>query len=43
MKVAAQPFYGDQAIDQSVATWGASKDWASDPQLAAAGIVLGSA
>lgn len=34
-------FYGDQAIDRSVATWGAAPDWASDPELASAGVVLG--
>ncbi len=34
-------FYGDQAIDRSVATWNAQPDWASDPQLASAGVVLG--
>jgi hypothetical protein len=34
-------FYGDTAIDRSVATWGGQPDWASDPQLRAAGIVIG--
>jgi hypothetical protein len=34
-------FYGDQVIDRSVATWNAQPDWASDPELASAGVVLG--
>jgi hypothetical protein len=34
-------FYGDEAIDQSMATWNAEPDWASDPQLKAAGVVIG--
>ena len=34
-------FYGDAAIDRSVNTWGGAPDWASDPQLKAAGIVIG--
>jgi hypothetical protein len=34
-------FYGDPAIDRSVATWSGQPDWASDPQLKAAGIVIG--
>jgi len=34
-------FYGDTAIDRSVATWNAEPDWNSDPALAAAGIVIG--
>ena len=28
-------FYGDQAIDRSVATWNAAPDWNSDPELKA--------
>ena len=34
-------FYGDSAIDRSINTWGGAPDWASDPQLRAAGIVIG--
>lgn len=34
-------FYGDAAIDRSIATWGGGPDWASDPQLKSAGIVIG--
>ncbi|HKO20442.1 MAG TPA: hypothetical protein VJU82_16320, partial [Acidobacteriaceae bacterium] len=34
-------FYGDAAIDRSVATWSGQPDWASDPQLKAAGTVIG--
>jgi hypothetical protein len=33
--------YGDRAIDRSIATWTAQPDWASDPQLASAGVVIG--
>jgi hypothetical protein len=33
--------YGDQRIDRSVQTWSGQPDWASDPQLSAAGIVIG--
>lgn len=33
-------FYGDQAIDRSVATWGAEPDWKSDPLLTKAGLVI---
>jgi hypothetical protein len=33
-------FYGDKAIDRSVATWNAEPDWASDPALISAGVVL---
>jgi hypothetical protein len=36
-------FYGDQRIDRSIATWTGMKDWASDPDLKAAGIVIGPA
>jgi hypothetical protein len=32
--------HGDQRIDRSVATWGGSPDWASDPDLSSAGIVI---
>jgi hypothetical protein len=34
-------FYGDAAIDRSLATWGGETGWASDPQLSAAGTVIG--
>lgn len=34
-------FYGDQAIDRSVATWSAEPDWASDPELKSAELVIG--
>jgi hypothetical protein len=34
-------FYGDQAIDRSIATWNAEPDWASDPELKSAGLVIG--
>jgi hypothetical protein len=34
-------FYGDERIDRSVATWGGEPDWASDPQLNSAGVVIG--
>lgn len=36
-------FYGDAAIDRSIATWGGQPDWASDPQLKSAGVVIGPA
>jgi hypothetical protein len=36
-------FYGDAAINRSDATWMAAPDWASDPQLNAANLVLGPA
>jgi hypothetical protein len=34
-------FYGDSAIDRSIATWEGQPDWQSDPQLKNAGIVIG--
>jgi hypothetical protein len=34
-------FYGDTAINRSVATWDGHPDWASDPALISAGIVIG--
>jgi hypothetical protein len=34
-------FYGDQAIDRSIATWGAEPDWNTDPELTKAGVVIG--
>ncbi len=34
-------FYGDKAIDRSVATWNLAPDWNTDPQLKAAGVVIG--
>jgi hypothetical protein len=33
--------YGDEAINRSVATWNAEPDWATDPQLGSAGVVIG--
>lgn len=33
-------FYGDRAIDRSIATWNAEPDWATDPQLKSAGLVI---
>ena len=33
-------FYGDQRIDRSLATWNAEPDWASDPALLSAGVVM---
>jgi hypothetical protein len=34
-------FYGDDAIDRSNNTWSGTPDWASDPQLMSAGLVIG--
>jgi len=34
-------FYGDPRIDRSLATWNAEPDWASDPALLSAGVVIG--
>jgi hypothetical protein len=34
-------FYGDERIDRSLATWGGEPDWASDPELKSAGVVIG--
>jgi hypothetical protein len=34
-------FYGDKNIDRSVATWNAEPDWASDPALSSASLVVG--
>ena len=28
-------------MDRSIATWGAQPDWASDPELKSAGLVIG--
>src|ERR1017187_3433469 len=36
-------FYGDKSIDRSVATWNAEPDWAADPALQSAGLVVGPA
>jgi hypothetical protein len=36
-----QNVYGDERIDLSVATWSGHPDWASDPDLAKAGLVMG--
>jgi hypothetical protein len=33
--------YGDTRIDRSVATWNAAPDWANDPQLTSADLVIG--
>jgi hypothetical protein len=33
--------YGDNAIDASASTWGAAPDWAGDPQLRSANMVIG--
>ena len=35
--------YGNERMDRSIATWGAQPDWASDPQLKQAGLIIGSA
>jgi hypothetical protein len=35
--------YGDKRIDRSLATWNAGPDWASDPDLVSAGLVIGPA
>ncbi|HVT97248.1 MAG TPA: hypothetical protein VHE33_07045 [Acidobacteriaceae bacterium] len=35
--------YGDQAISRSAATWGGGPQWAADPDLASAGVVIGPA
>lgn len=32
--------YGDQRINRSIATWRAEPDWASDPELASASLVI---
>jgi hypothetical protein len=34
-------FYGDAAIDRSMSTWNGAPDWASDPLLHKAGVVIG--
>jgi hypothetical protein len=34
-------FYGDERITRSLKTWSAQPDWASDPDLKSAGIVIG--
>jgi hypothetical protein len=36
-----QNVYGDQRMDRSVATWSGQPDWAADPDLVSAGIVIG--
>jgi hypothetical protein len=33
--------YGSDRLDRSIATWSAHKDWASDPDLKSAGVVIG--
>jgi hypothetical protein len=35
--------YGDERIDRFVSTWAGSPDWASDPDLAKAGLIIGPA
>lgn len=34
-------FYGDERIDRSIKTWAGTADWASDPDLKSASIVIG--
>jgi hypothetical protein len=36
-----QNLYGDPRMDRSVATWNGTPDWASDPELRSAGLVIG--
>ena len=36
-----QNLYGDPRMDRSVATWSGAPDWASDPELKSAGLVIG--
>ena len=36
-----QNVYGDQRMDRSVATWSGQPDWATDPDLASSGLVIG--
>ena len=36
-----QNLYGDPRMDRSVATWSGTPDWASDPELKAAHLVIG--
>ena len=36
-------FYGNAAIERSIATWSAHKDWATDPDLKSARLVIGPA
>lgn len=33
--------YGNERMDRSIATWNAEPDWASDPELKSAGLVIG--
>jgi len=33
--------YGDEQIDRSATTWSGQPDWASDPNLQKAGLVIG--
>lgn len=35
--------YGNDRMDRSIATWNAHKDWANDPELKSAGVVIGPA
>lgn len=36
-----QNVYGDQRINRNIATWGGGRNWASDPDLKTAGVVIG--
>jgi hypothetical protein len=36
-----QNLYGDERIDRSIKTWSGEPDWATDPQLKSAGVVIG--
>jgi hypothetical protein len=35
--------YGNERMDRSIATWSAQPDWASDPELKSAGLIIGPA
>jgi hypothetical protein len=34
-------FYGDKAIDRSIASWDGKPDWNTDPALTSAGVIIG--
>jgi hypothetical protein len=36
-----QNLYGDERINRSIKTWDGEPDWATDPQLKSAGVVIG--
>jgi len=38
-----QNVFGDRRMMRSIATWGGAKDWASDPDLKSAGVIIGPA